>query len=75
VPNLPRTSGFPLKFVSLIVFELLRSPLWSSLAPMPGRSKQKHSAEGSPKSKLPVRKVGPYQTQSPEEQVSRNKAD
>jgi hypothetical protein len=30
VPRLHRTSGFPLKFVSLVVFELLRSPLWLS---------------------------------------------
>jgi hypothetical protein len=30
VARLHRTSGFPLKFVSLLVFELLRSPLWLS---------------------------------------------
>jgi hypothetical protein len=30
VPTLHRTSGFPLKFVSLLVSELLRSPLWLS---------------------------------------------
>jgi hypothetical protein len=30
VPRLHRTSGFPLKFVSLLVSELLRNPLWLS---------------------------------------------
>jgi hypothetical protein len=30
VPRLYRTSGFPLKFVSLLVLELLRNPLWLS---------------------------------------------
>jgi hypothetical protein len=30
VPKLHRTSGFPLKFVSLLVSELLRNPLWLS---------------------------------------------
>jgi len=30
VPRLHRTSGFPLKFVSLLVSELLRNSLWLS---------------------------------------------
>jgi hypothetical protein len=30
VTRVHRTSGFPLKFVSLLIFELLRNPLWLS---------------------------------------------